>query len=226
MKRIERKHLLAIRWFHWINFPILFGMIYTGFMIYWANDPYRIGWGDLTLFHFFPKWFYTLLGLPHHLASGMAWHFFLMWIFAINGILYVLYTIVSGEWRELVPDRKSFKEALQVTLYDLGLSKYCPPVIKYNGAQKIAYTGIIVMGLGSLLTGLAIYKYVQFAWLAQLLGGYGAARLEHFILTLGYCGFFLVHVVQVIKAGWNNFRSMVSGYEIKEDSAHAGRAKA
>jgi thiosulfate reductase cytochrome b subunit len=223
MKVLERKHLLAIRWFHWINFPILFGMIYTGLMIYWAYDPYRIGWGSFTLFHFFPTWVYNILGLKGHLAEGMAWHFFLMWIFAINGILYVGYTIVSGEWRELIPDSKSFKEALQVTLYDLGLSKLCPPVIKYNGAQKIAYTGIVLMGFGSLITGLAIYKVVQFNWLAALCGGYQAARMEHFILTIGYVGFFLVHVTQVIKAGWNNFRSMVTGYEIKnKEAAHVG----
>lgn len=227
MKQLKRKHLMAIRWFHWVNFPILFGMIYTGLMIYWAYDPYRIGWGQTTLFHFFPKWFYMLLGLPHRLAEGMAWHFFLMWVFAINGVLYVGYTVVSGEWRELVPDRKSFREAIEVTLYDLGLSKYCPPIIKYNGAQKIAYTGIIVMGFGSLVSGLAIYKYVQFGWLARLLGGYETARLEHFLLTLGYLAFFVVHVVQVIKAGWNNFRSMVTGYEIKpEKESHAGRVRA
>ncbi len=222
MKVLERKHLRAIRWFHWINFPILFGMIYTGIMIYWAYDPYRIGWGSVTLFHFFPPWVYNVLGVKRRLAEGMAWHFFLMWIFTINGILYVLYTIISGEWRELVPDRHSFREAFQVTLYDLGLSKVCPPVIKYNGAQKIAYTGIVVMGFGSLLTGLAIYKYIQFNWLAGLLGGYPAARLEHFILTIGYLGFFVIHVGQVIRAGWNNFRSMVTGYEIKtKGAAHA-----
>ncbi len=227
MKQLVKKHPLAIRWFHWVNFPILFGMIYTGLMIYWANDPYRIGWGGFTLFHFFPDWFYNLLGLGHSLARGMAWHFFLMWIFIINGILYVAYTAISGEWRYLLPDRRSFKEALQVTLHDLGLSKYHPPSPRYNGAQRIAYTGVVLMGFGSLVTGLAIYKYVQVAWLAQLLGGYEAARLEHFILTIAYVGFFLVHVAQVIRAGWNNFRSMVSGYEIKhEEEANAARAEA
>jgi len=55
---------------------------------------------------------------------------------------------------------------------------------------------------------------VQFAWLARLLGGYPAARMEHFILTIGYVLFFIVHVAQVVKAGWNNGRSMVTGYEI------------
>jgi thiosulfate reductase cytochrome b subunit len=145
-----------------------------------------------------------------------------MWFFAINGLLYVAYTVISGEWRYLVPNRESFREAIQVTLHDLGLSQYHPPRRKFNGAQQIAYSAIILMGFGSLVTGIAIYKYVQFAWLAKLLGGYEAARVEHFLLTLGYVGFFFVHIVQVIRAGWNNCRAMITGYEVvpTEEAEH------
>lgn len=214
MKRLEKKHPLAIRWFHWINFPVLLMMIWSGLLIYWANDVYRLGFGGVTLIKFFPDWFYNALNFGQRLAEGMAWHFFLMWFFAINGLLYVLYTAISGEWRYLVPNRHSLREAIQVTLYDLHLSKTHPPPRKFNGAQQIAYTSIILMGAGSLLTGLAIYKPVQFAWLSSLLGGYEWARFEHFWLTIGYVAFFFVHVAQVIKAGWNNFRAMVTGYEI------------
>ncbi len=94
------------------------------------------------------------------------------------------------------------------------MSKVHPPPRKFNGAQQIAYTSVILMGVGSLLTGLAIYKPVQFAWLTSLLGGYEWARFIHFWLTVGYVMFFIVHLVQVIKAGWNNFRAMVTGYEV------------
>ncbi len=243
MKRLEKKHPLAIRWFHWINFPVLMIMIWSGILIYWAvddhtekpsvnNNHYRIGIGDHTLFEFFPPAFYhpfevlnakgdvvrpALYHLDVRLAEGMAWHFFFMWLFAINGMLYVLYTFLSGEWRHLLPDRRSLKEAIQVVLYDLHLSKYHPPRRKFNGAQRIAYTSIIVMGAGSLATGLAIYRPVQFGWITTLVGGYGYARFFHFWLTLGYCGFFLVHVTQVMRAGWNNFRAMVTGYEMTDD---------
>ena len=55
---------------------------------------------------------------------------------------------LSGEWRFLVPDRKSLKQAIQVTLKDLHLRNYLPPQTKYNGAQKIAYTSVILMGAG------------------------------------------------------------------------------
>jgi thiosulfate reductase cytochrome b subunit len=220
--RLEEKHPLAIRWFHWVNFPVVATMIWSGLLIYWANDVYRVGVGGVTLFRFFPKGFYRVLGVDHRLAEGMAWHFFFMWFFAINGLLYVFYTAFSGEWRHLLPTRQSLREAVQVVLHDLRLSKIKPPRRKFNGAQQIAYTSIIVMGAGSLVTGLSIYKPTQFAWLSSLLGGYEWARFEHFLLTAGYVLFFLVHIAQVVKAGWNNFRAMVTGYEVvsTEGSPH------
>jgi thiosulfate reductase cytochrome b subunit len=219
-RKLEEKHPLAIRWFHWINFPVLAIMIWSGLLIYWANDVYRVGFGDVTLVKFFPDSVYKAFHLEFRLAEGMAWHFLFMWFFAVNGALYVLYTALSGEWRYLVPGRQSFREAVQVLLHDLHLSKIQPPRRKFNGAQQIAYTAVILMGAGSLATGVAIFKPVQFAWLATLLGGYRAARLEHFTLAAGYVLFFLVHIAQVIRAGWNNFRAMVAGFEVIEEASH------
>ena len=219
MKRIVEKHSLAIRWFHWINFPVLLAMIWSGMLIYWAYDPYKIQIGGTVLVSFFPDWLYKAWGIPFRLGEGMAWHFVFMWIFTVNGILYVAYTLVSGEWRLLLPNRQSFKEAWLVLLHDLGLRRQAPAQQKYNGAQRIAYTAVIVMGIGSLLTGLAIYKPIQVAWLTNALGGYQTARLQHFVLTIGYVLFFLIHVAQVIRAGWNNFRGMVAGFEVVEPPA-------
>jgi thiosulfate reductase cytochrome b subunit len=221
MVQLEAKHPRAIRWMHWINVPILTVMIWSGLLIYWAHDEYEISLFGLT-FHFFPEWFYRALNLEYRLATGMAYHFFFMWLFAFNGLAYVLYTLVSGEWRHLLPNSRTPREALHVILHDLHLTKKPLPKAKFNGAQRLAYTGVIVMGAGSLLTGLAIYKPTQFAWLTTLLGGYTWARGEHFILTIGYVLFILIHVSQVIKAGWNNFRAMVTGYELvpAEEATH------
>jgi thiosulfate reductase cytochrome b subunit len=214
MNALKKKHPLAVRWFHWVNFPVLLLMLWSGLLIYWANAVYRVGLGRYTLFTLFPERFYEALGVPYHLAKGMSLHFFFMCFFVLNGLFYVTYTLISGEWRYLVPNRQSFTEAIRVVLHDLHLSKTAPPPRKYNGAQQIAYTTIILMGAGSLVTGIAIYKPVQFAWLTALLGGYQWARWEHFWLAVGYVLFFVIHVVQVARAGWNNFRAMVTGYEI------------
>lgn len=211
---IKDKHKLFTRWTHWLNFPLLFIMIWSGLLIYWAHDVYRIGWGKLTLFHFFSRDLLGAVNMDHRLAEGIAFHFFFMWFFALNGVLFVLFTLISGHWRELLPKRNSLRDAWFVTLHDLGLRKSCPPQGKYNAAQQIAYLGILLMGAGSLLTGFAIYKPTQLGWLTTLLGGYEMARMEHFALTVGYLLFFVVHVAQVIRAGWDNFRSMVAGYEL------------
>jgi thiosulfate reductase cytochrome b subunit len=217
------KHPLAIRWMHWINFPILFTMIWSGLLIYWADsipyaghvgEVYRIGWGSHTFIRLFPVGFWNAIDGQFKLAEGLGYHFFFVWIFAINGVAYALYLAISGEWRSIVPDRRSLRDALLVTLHDLHLRRGLTPQKKYNGAQKIAYTLIVLMGAGSLVTGLAIYKPTSLHWLTTLLGGYEMARWLHFWLALGFCAFFVVHVVQVALAGWNNFRSMVSGYEM------------
>jgi len=216
MKQIVKKHPLAIRWLHWINFPLLMVMIWSGLLIYWANDVYAVRIAGIELIKFFPQSFYAALNIPSRLAEGMAYHFVFMWLFTINGLLYVLYTLFSGQWKFLLPNKHSFREAWLVLLHDLHIRKYPLPVKKYNGAQQIAYTSIIIMGLGSVLTGLAIYKPVQLGWLCALFGGYAAARLIHFILTIGYCLFFLIHILQVIRTGWNNFRSIITGFEVTQ----------
>ncbi|TLV04088.1 thiosulfate reductase [Dyadobacter luticola] len=203
-----------MRWTHWVNFPVLAIMIWSGLLIYWANGVYTISIFGYTVFKFFPKEFYKYFDLGRHLAEGMAFHFFFMWFFAINGLLYILYTVFSGAWRELVPQKKSFREAWEVVLHDLHIRNTLPPQNKYNAAQRIAYTAIIIMGFGSLVTGLAIYKPVQFHWITSLCGGYHFARILHFALTIGYVLFFVIHIVQVVLAGWNNFRSVISGFEI------------
>jgi thiosulfate reductase cytochrome b subunit len=218
VRKIINKHPLAIRWFHWLNFPILAVMIWSGLLIYWANDVYRLGWGDKTILKFFPKSFYEALNIPYRLAEGMSLHFVFMWLFALNGFLYVLYLFFSKEWKLVFPNRRSFKESWQVILHDLHIRKMAPPQKKYNAAQRIAYTVVIIMGFLMLLTGFAIYKPAQLYWLCALLGGYEWARAEHFIITILFVLFFLVHVVQVIIAGWNNFRGMLTGFEVVKES--------
>lgn len=204
---ITEKHSLKSRWFHWINVPLLSLMVWSGWLIYWADQA----WIEI------PDSLSESLHLHHRLAEGMGWHFFIMWPYAINGLLYLLYLTFSGEWRELMPVKSNFKDALIVIAHDLKLRKDPPPQFeKYNAAQKLAYAMAIVMGIGTLFTGLAIYKPVQMGWLTSLLGGYRLARLEHFLLMIGFVIFFFIHIIQVIRAGWNNFRSMVAGYEIEK----------
>ncbi|HEV7700031.1 MAG TPA: cytochrome b/b6 domain-containing protein [Pyrinomonadaceae bacterium] len=220
-KQLEKKHPLAIRWLHWVNFPLLAMMIWSGLLIYWANAVYSIRLFGAELFHFFPAGFYEFLGIPYRLAEGLQLHFFFMWLFVGNGFIYILYALVSGEWRALVPLPSSFKRAGRVALHDAHVVKELPPQGKYNDAQRIAYTSVILMGIGSTVTGLAIYKPTQLGWLTSLLGGYEWARWEHFWLMVLFVAFFVVHVIQVAIAGWANFRSMITGYGVTDAKKEA-----
>lgn len=218
MKKIRHKHPLAIRWFHWLNFPILLAMAWSGLLIYWANDIYKLGWGDKTLLKFFPQSFYDAWKIPYRLAEGMNIHFFFMWLFALNGFLYVGYLFLSGEWRVLFPDKKSWKDMGLLMLNSLRISRKKPAQGKFNAAQRIVYTGVILLGFIMLLNGLAIYKPVQLHWLCALFGGYENARAIHFIITILFVLFFLVHIIQVVLHGWNNFRAMITGFEVVKET--------
>ncbi|MES2460078.1 MAG: cytochrome b/b6 domain-containing protein [Armatimonadota bacterium] len=236
--RLVKKHPLAIRWQHWINFPVLMVMMWSGLLILWAYPVYpsekfafrvpdRISlykWGAAPVYsetpnsESYPVTEAKRYDIPvgFRLAEGMNWHFTFAWFFTLNGVAYILFLLFSGEWRYLLPRRESFVEAFKVVLHDLKLYRKPLPPGKFNHAQRIAYTSVIVMGAGMVVTGLAIYKPVQLAWLVALLGGYQTARLEHFWLTMLLLAFFFVHIAQVAKAGWNNFRAMITGYEVSK----------
>ncbi|MBX3281326.1 MAG: cytochrome b/b6 domain-containing protein [Acidobacteria bacterium] len=212
--RVEEKHRAPIRWMHWINFPLLAMMMWSGVLIYWANPIYSLRLAGREIFYFFPQGFYSFLGVPYRLAEGMQLHFFFMWLFTINGIAYVAYLFLSGEFRGLLPTFGSLKRSFRVVLYELHISKQKPPQGKYNDAQRIVYTLVILMGAGSVLTGIAIYKPLQASLFTSALGGYEWARWEHFWLMILFAAFFVVHVVQVAIAGWRNFQSMITGVEV------------
>lgn len=195
---------------HWINFPLISIMIYTGLRIYWANRVYRIG-----PIVFFPDGFFEAIDLNRHLARGMAYHFSFAWLFVINGMLYVGYLTVTKGWSRILPDRAALSEAWHVLLYDLHIRKEAPPQGVYNAAQKLTYTAVIGLGALALVSGLAIYKPIQLSWLTGLFGGYKGARLVHFMVTMAFSAFFVIHILQVARAGWSNLMSMVTGYQVQ-----------
>lgn len=223
MLRIEERHSLAVRWMHWINFPMLGIMIWSGVMIYWADSidltvlehrVYRVGVGDVTLFRFFPDWFYRVFRLNNHFTRGLSFHALAMWPFILNGIAYVLYLAISGEWRRIVPRGRDFTGLARTVINDLLNSKHTTHDEMYNGAQRIAYTLVLVIGALSVLSGIAIWKPTSLPLATAMMGGYRAARLIHFWTTIAFCAFLCVHLVQGLRSGWGRLQSIVTGFEV------------
>jgi hypothetical protein len=156
--QLERKHPLAIRWFHWINFPLLALMIWSGILIYWAYPAYAPVKLEQST--------WRALHVNNRLAEGMALHFFFMWLFGVNGVLYVLYTLFSGEWRELVPRKGTLHEAWNVVLHDLRIRKE-PLPRKFNGAQQSRHDRHR-HGRGLAAQRARDLQAVQFVWLVWL----------------------------------------------------------
>ncbi len=96
--------------------------------------------------------------------------------------------------------------------YYTGLDKEHPPQGKHNALQKQAYTGIILLGVLSVLTGFAIWKPVQFSWLTTLFGGYQLARYWHFWAVWLFVTFTVVHVFLVFTADPASLRGMITGW--------------
>lgn len=206
--RIVEKHSPILRVLHWLNVPFLALMIWSGIKIYWAYDIYP---------GFFPEWFYQTFTLGGRLAEGMATHFVIGWLFIINGAAYLIWLFASGHWRELFPDRHTPGQIVPVILHDLGLRPQAPPQGKFNAVQKLMYPGAILLAVLGVLSGFALYKPRQLSWLTTLFGGYQGARLVHFVVMIALSLFILLHVIQVLRAGWNGLRAMVAGFEVKND---------
>lgn len=215
------RHRLPVRLMHWINVVCLFVLLGSGLQIFNAHPA--LYWGadsrDATLLvqlSKFPHWA-TIPG-PQWLALGRVWHFFFAWIFFINGIAYVLWTIFSGHLRrDLVPTRgewrgigRSIKEHLLLKHPHGDKAK------RYNVLQNIAYLTMIFVVLPMIVIGgWALSPMLDgFApgWV-DWFGGRQALRTLHFAAAMAIVAFFLVHVFEVIVTGLvNNLRSMVTGY--------------
>ncbi len=182
--------------------------------------------GDRWVSRGFPSWA-TIPGYQD-LATGRRWHFFFAWLFVINGLVYIGYTILSGHWRQLVPTGAQLRHVGSAIREHLLLRFPKGEEAKaYNVLQKLAYFGVVFVLVPILiLAGLTMSPGMDaaFPWLLDLFGGRQTARTIHFICATLIVLFVLVHVIMVLISGvWNNLRSMVTGrYRIEtEEQPHA-----
>ena len=166
---------------HWINALAIFIMIGSGWRIY--NDDVLFGWLRFPDFLVIGKW----------AQYGLQWHFFGMWIFGLNGLVYLTYGIFTGRFRQkLFPI--SPREVLATAGDALRLRLRHEDLTVYNAVQKILYLGVMLVGVLIVITGLCLWKPVQFSELADLFGSFQTIRLIHFLCMSAIVVFVLVHV--------------------------------
>lgn len=175
-------HPLAVRVTHWINVLAIAVMVLSGWRIYDASP-------------LFPFRFPANVTLGGWLAGALQWHFAAMWLLVINGLIYVAYGILSGHYRKsFFPIRfGAVADALANAIH----GRLHHAVGEYNALQRLAYVGVLVLLALIVLSGLAIWKPVQFQALAGLMGGYEGARRVHFFAMAAIVLFVVVHVVMV-----------------------------
>lgn len=176
-------HPLIVRLGHWVNAIAMPVMILSGWRIYNASP----------LFHFrFPDG----ITLGGWLGGALQWHFAAMWLLAINGLIYVLYGVLTGYYRH-----RFFPlhiDAILCELAQLMHGRISHMLGTYNRIQKLAYLVVILLAITLVLSGLAMWKPVQLQELASLMGGYEGARVVHFVAMAGVSIFIVIHITMVI----------------------------
>jgi thiosulfate reductase cytochrome b subunit len=168
--------------------------------------------------------------LPGHrdLSTGRRWHFFFAWLFVINGLIYLSYSLVSGHLRkDLAPSGSELKH-IGASIWEHLRLKFPEgeEAKRYNVLQKLAYLIVALVLLPLMLaTGLAMSPGMDAGYplLLEIFGGRQSARTIHFITASGIVLFVVVHLVMVLISGvWNNLRSMITGrYVIKEPGSQS-----
>jgi thiosulfate reductase cytochrome b subunit len=189
-------HPLVVRITHWVNVLAVLIMITSGWQIYNASPLFGFSFPDGV----------TLGGW---LAGALQWHFAGMWLFAINGLVYLTYGILSGHFR-----RKLLPISPRAVVHDIGQALRGhlahEDLSVYNAAQRVAYVALIFFLCLLIASGLAIWKPVQLYWLASLMGDYEGARYLHFFAMSAVALIVVVHVVMVILVP-RTFPTMITG---------------
>jgi thiosulfate reductase cytochrome b subunit len=179
----------------------------------------------------FPAW--LTVPAQRYLALGRRWHFFFAWMFALNGAIYLLTSLIGRHLRrDLLPTRAQLSPRhIMHEIADHARLRFAKgeDARRYNVLQKLAYLGVILVLLPLMaLTGMTMSPSLDatFPWLLDLFGGRQSARSIHFIAASLVVAFVVLHLVMVVLSGlWNNLRSMVTGrYAIEVEPQPVGDA--
>jgi len=202
------EHPFIVRLCHWVNAVALFVMVGSGLQIFRAFPSFGSKIPEKVLINW-PK----SLAIGGWLGGALQWHLTFMWIYIGSGLVYLVYQIFSGNYKQILFARSDIAGVWPMVRHYFFFGRNPPPREAYNALQKHAYTSVFILGVLSVATGFAIWKPIQFSWLAWMMGGFHYARLWHFIIMWAMLAFVFGHLVMVVLHGWNNFVSMLTGWK-------------
>ncbi|MBI3474322.1 MAG: cytochrome b/b6 domain-containing protein [Acidobacteria bacterium] len=204
------EHHYIVRLTHWVNTVALFVMVGSGLQIFRAFPSLGAKIPQKDLLNW-PKSF----AIGGWLGGALQWHLTFVWIYMATGLLYLGYQVFSGNYRQVLFGPRDVPGVWPMVRHYFFFGPKPAQKEPYNSLQKHAYTSAIGLGILSVLTGIAVWKPVQFSWLAWLMGGFHLARIWHFLTMWAILAFVFGHLVMVVLHGWGNFVSMLIGW--KED---------
>jgi Ni/Fe-hydrogenase b-type cytochrome subunit len=206
------EHPWVVRFSHWVNAIALFVLVGSGLQIFRAFPSFGAKIPQKDLLNW-PKAF----AIGGWLGGALQWHLTFMWIYIATGLFYIGYEILSGNYHQVLFVPNDIRGVWPMARHYFFFGPKPPATEVYNPLQKLAYTSAIILGVLSVLTGIVVWKPVQFSWLAWLMGGFHLARVWHFIVMWAIVFFLLGHLVMVVVHGWNNFMSMLTGWKTNPD---------
>jgi len=202
------EHPWAVRFSHWLNTIALFVLVGSGLQIFRAFPSFGAKIPQQDLLHW-PKAF----AIGGWLGGALQWHLTFIWIYIATGLFYLGYEIFSGNYRQVLFVPSDVRGVWPMARHYFFFGPKPPAVEPYNPLEKVAYTSVLGLGVLSVVTGLAVWKPVQFSWLAWMMGGFHLARVWHFAVMWAILLFLLGHLVMVVVHGWSNFWSMFTGWK-------------
>jgi len=223
--RTEDRHHWIVRVTHWVNAVALTLMIGSGLRIFNASPAFAPKGGTFCCWPYegrpVPAW----LTFGGWLGGARHWHFAMMWVLVVNGLVYFAFVYLHGEWRDLVPRRGDLRDTWAMIKFYTFVTKDHPRQGKHNALQKGAYFVMPWIAALCVTTGIAIWKPVQFAPLTNLLGGYAWARYWHFLAMAAIVVLAAGHVFMVFAVDPWSLRGMITGGENARFSPEARNAR-
>src|SRR5215813_578031 len=220
-----KRHHPVVRVTHWVNVVALTIMIGSGLRIFNAYPAFARKGETFCCYPFEHTPIPASLTFGGWLAGARNWHFAMMWVLFVNGLVYLGFVYLHGEWRDLVPRRGDLRDTWQMIKFYLFARRDHPRQGKHNALQKAAYFALPWLAALAVITGVAIWKPVQLAWLTNLLGGYVWARYWHFLTMVAIVALSVGHIFMVFAVDPWSLRSIITGGYDPSKSPEARNAR-